>query len=167
MKQLDRLLFVQGGECFFCKEPLQKADASVEHLLASANGGTNAEDNCVACCKTLNALLGSKSLKEKLEVFLRQKGAFRCPAETSLPQASSPAPKPAAAKLGLAAKRVPARSAVARPQLAAVPARPPLANRMENSSRSSVTCPTCKHTLPVAVGQIDYVCSKCGGAFRY
>jgi 5-methylcytosine-specific restriction endonuclease McrA len=94
MKQLDRLLFVQGGECFFCKKPLRKADASVEHLLASANGGTNAEDNCVACCKTLNALLGSKSLKEKLEVFLRQKGAFRCPAETSVPQASSPAPRP-------------------------------------------------------------------------
>ncbi len=58
-------MFVQGGLCFFCKQPLSKADASVEHLLASANAGSNHDDNCVACCKSFNALLGSMSLKEK------------------------------------------------------------------------------------------------------
>ena len=167
MKQLDRLLFVQGGECFFCKKPLQKSDASVEHLVASANGGTNAEDNCVACCKTLNALLGSKSLKGKLEVFLRQKGVFRCPAETSGSLAPAPAPNATVTKLGPSAKRVPARSAAARPSLTAVPAATPVSCRRQGSTLRSVTCPTCKHNLPVAVGQVDYVCSHCGGAFRY
>lgn len=78
-KPLDRLMFVQGGLCFFCKLPLLKSEASVEHLLASSNGGSNNDENCVACCKAINALLGSMSLKEKFQVTLNQKGQFRCP----------------------------------------------------------------------------------------
>lgn len=76
---LGRLLFEQGGICFFCKQQLAVADASVEHLHAKANGGSNGEDNCVACCKALNSLLGRKSLKAKFEVVLNQKGVFKCP----------------------------------------------------------------------------------------
>lgn len=78
-RPLDRLTFVQGGLCFFCREPLPKAEASVEHLLASANGGRNSDDNCVACCKSVNTLFGSMSLKEKFQVVLNQKGQFKCP----------------------------------------------------------------------------------------
>src|SRR5262249_53492288 len=69
----------QGGECFFCKMPLSKSDASVEHLVASSNGGGNGDGNCVACCKALNAMFGSKSLKEKIQVVLLQKGRFKSP----------------------------------------------------------------------------------------
>lgn len=78
-KPLDRLTFAQGGLCFFCEEPLPKSEASVEHLLASANGGGNNDENCVACCKSVNALFGSMSLKEKFQVVLNQKGQFKCP----------------------------------------------------------------------------------------
>jgi hypothetical protein len=78
-KPLDRLMFAQGGLCFFCKQPLSQTDASVEHLVASAKGGGNADDNCVACCKALNALLGSMSLKEKIQLVLNQNGHFNCP----------------------------------------------------------------------------------------
>lgn len=78
-KPIDRLLFAQGGLCFFCQRTLSAADASVEHLIATANGGSNNPDNTVACCKALNALLGHMSLKEKLRVVLNQKGEFRCP----------------------------------------------------------------------------------------
>ncbi len=78
-KPLDRLMFAQGNLCFFCKQPLAKEAASVEHLVASANGGTNADDNCVACCKTMNRLLGSMSVKQKFEVVLNQNGQFKCP----------------------------------------------------------------------------------------
>ncbi len=78
-KPLDRLMFAQGGLCFFCKNPLPKSEASIEHLLASANGGSNNDENCVACCKAINALLGSMSLKEKIQVVLNQKGQFKCP----------------------------------------------------------------------------------------
>jgi hypothetical protein len=90
-KPLDRLLFAQGGLCFFCRGPLPKADASVEHLVASAKGGGNGDDNCVACCKAMNGMLGSRSLKEKFEVVLNQKGHFKCPngVQKPPPKASS------------------------------------------------------------------------------
>jgi len=72
-------MFAQGGLCFFCKQPLPKAEASVEHLFATSNGGSNKDENCVACCKSVNVLLGSMSLKEKFQVVLNQKGLFKCP----------------------------------------------------------------------------------------
>ena len=78
-KPLDRLMFAQGGLCFFCEKPLSKSEASVEHLVASANGGSNSDENCVVCCKALNMLLGSMSLKEKVRVVLNQHGQFKCP----------------------------------------------------------------------------------------
>jgi len=80
---LDRLMWAQGNRCFFCDKPLQKNDASVEHLWAKANGGTNSDENCVACCKAVNALLGSMSLKEKFQVVLNQQGTFKCPSSKS------------------------------------------------------------------------------------
>ena len=76
---LERLIFAQGGNCFFCEQPLARSEASVEHLVALGNGGPNHDANCVACCKAVNALLGSMSLKEKMRVVLNQKGSFRCP----------------------------------------------------------------------------------------
>src|SRR5262245_5583233 len=94
-KPIDRLLFAQGGLCFFCAQPLSGADASVEHLVASANGGANGDDNCVACCKSLNMLLGSMSLKEKIKVFLNQKGSFKCPNGTRSAPSKAAKAKPA------------------------------------------------------------------------
>lgn len=98
IKPLDRLLFAQGGMCFFCNAPLAKEDASVEHLVAQANGGANGDDNCVACCKAVNSLLGSMSLKEKLRVVLNQKGTFVCPngAGASKPKPPKATPTPIA-----------------------------------------------------------------------
>ena len=78
-KPIDRLLFVQGGACFFCKGHLAKAEASVEHLVAQTHGGSDNDENCVVCCKTLNSLFGRISLKEKIQIVLNQKGDFRCP----------------------------------------------------------------------------------------
>ena len=100
---LDRLMFAQGDLCFFCKQPLPKAEASVEHLFASSNGGSNKDENCVACCKSGNALLGSMSLKEKFQVVLNQKGHFKCPndggaARATPLRASTPPKAPASTK---------------------------------------------------------------------
>ena len=95
-------MFAQGGLCFFCNLPLPKAEASVEHLVASANGGSKADENCVACCKSINSLLGSMSLKEKVRVVLNQQGKFKCPngvghaaLATTTPAIKPPAPTPA------------------------------------------------------------------------
>jgi hypothetical protein len=92
-KPIERLLFAQGGLCFFCQQKLAPTDASVEHLLATANGGGNGEENTVACCKALNMLLGRMSLKEKLRVVLNQKGVFKCPKGTPKPQAAVALPE--------------------------------------------------------------------------
>ena len=93
---LDRILFAQGGQCFFCRKQLPKAEASVEHLVAVANGGKNDDDNCVACCKALNHLLGSKSIKEKLQIVLNQRGNFQCPGNVCAPASPTPSATPAA-----------------------------------------------------------------------
>lgn len=76
---LTRLLYEQGGLCFFCEKDLPVTDASVEHLVARSNGGRDQDENCVACCKSLNLWLGNKSVKEKIRVVLNQKGQFECP----------------------------------------------------------------------------------------
>ena len=51
--QLDRLLFHQGGRCFFCEQTLPRTEASVEHLHAVSNGGSREDENCVVCCKSV------------------------------------------------------------------------------------------------------------------
>lgn len=93
-KPIERLLFAQGGNCFFCRQLLPEAEASIEHLVAVTNGGNHDDENCVVCCKTLNRLLGRMSLKEKLQVVLNQKGVFKCPGN----HATSVQPAPAAKK---------------------------------------------------------------------
>jgi hypothetical protein len=97
---LQRLLFAQGGDCFFCRKKLGKAEASVEHLVALTHGGRDNDENCVACCKSLNSLFGRMSLKEKLQIVLNQRGNFMCPASTVATSATSTTPlsKPAAKK---------------------------------------------------------------------
>ena len=67
----------------------------MEHLVPSSRAGSNSDDNCVACCKAINALLGSMSLKEKIKVVLNQKGQFKCPNGTGN-QSPKPAAKPPA-----------------------------------------------------------------------
>lgn len=90
---LDRLLFEQGGRCFFCQALITRSEASVEHLLAVKHGGTKADGNCVACCKSLNSVLGSHTLREKFRIILSQPAPFRCPRDTQ-ETTTTPAPPP-------------------------------------------------------------------------
>lgn len=89
MKQLDRLLLFQGNRCFFCEEPIPNGEASVEHLIAASAGGGNEDDNCVACCKTLNAAFGNRPYKDKLRAVISQRGRFVCPHLSSVSRAES------------------------------------------------------------------------------
>lgn len=79
MKQLERLLFLQGNRCFFCQSAIPAGEASVEHLVASVNGGANSDDNCVVCCKGMNEALGKLPIKTKMQVILNHHGRFQCP----------------------------------------------------------------------------------------
>ncbi len=90
MKQLQRLLFLQGNKCFFCGARIPVGEESVEHLDALSNGGKTSDENSVACCKTINAALGSLTVKEKFQAVLNHKGEFTCP----LGRAREPKRKP-------------------------------------------------------------------------
>ncbi|MEI8380001.1 MAG: hypothetical protein WCJ09_07730 [Planctomycetota bacterium] len=79
MKQLERLLFLQGNRCFFCQSAIPAGQASVEHLVATANGGSGSDDNCVVCCKSMNEALGKLPIKVKMQVILNQRGRMVCP----------------------------------------------------------------------------------------
>jgi hypothetical protein len=83
---LQRMMFLQGQLCFFCNRTIAKGEASVEHLIPSSAGGTDHPDNLVACCKTLNALFGHMTIKEKICVILKQNGKFVCPNPPAQPQ---------------------------------------------------------------------------------
>lgn len=107
-KPIDRLLFAQGGLCFFCNKTIPKDQVSVEHLLPKSRSGSNADDNCVACCKSVNNLFGSMSLKEKIRVILNQKGNFSCPLNKQVSAKSTPA----TAKSPPQAKTIPAKQAL-------------------------------------------------------
>lgn len=71
-KQIDKLLFLQGGKCFFCGLILSKEYRSVEHLLAYSLGGSNEVNNCVTCCWSLNSLFRNMTLKEKFQIVLNK-----------------------------------------------------------------------------------------------
>jgi len=79
MKQLERLLFLQGSRCFFCGETIPTGEASIEHLVATSNGGAKDDENCVVCCKAVNTALGHLSVKAKLLAVLNHRGGFACP----------------------------------------------------------------------------------------
>jgi hypothetical protein len=79
LAKLGTLLYLQGGNCFFCSRPLKEEDASIEHLNPKSRGGTSTDDNEVVCHKTLNHAFGNMDLKRKFEFVLKAKGAFRCP----------------------------------------------------------------------------------------
>lgn len=94
---LQRMMFIQGQLCFFCNRTIPRVEASVEHLVPSSAGGSDHPDNLVACCKTLNALFGSMSVKDKMRAILKQHGQFVCPNQTiqSKPkQVSAPLQQP-------------------------------------------------------------------------
>lgn len=103
-KLIDRLLFEQGGACFFCRRPLARSEATAEHLVAVAHGGDGRATNLVACCQALNTILGSQSLKEKLRMVLDQAHPFLCPngdqpgPSVRPPQTAAATPRKKAAK---------------------------------------------------------------------
>jgi hypothetical protein len=79
LTKLRKMLYLQGGNCFFCGMPLPEEHASIEHLHPKSRGGTSTEDNEVVCHKTLNHTFGNMDLKRKFEFVLKTKGGFRCP----------------------------------------------------------------------------------------
>ncbi|MBL8226741.1 MAG: HNH endonuclease [Chromatiales bacterium] len=143
---LDRLLFAQGNKCFFCRRPLATGEASVEHLLGRSHGGTSADANVVACCRSVNALFGAMTVKEKLRVVLEQDGPFRCPVP-----AAQPAPVAASSLPGVAGRHPAVRPADQRAIVTAGADRARLDALIENLGRRGASRPRKLATLASTV----------------
>jgi hypothetical protein len=107
MKQLQRLLFLQGNKCFFCGNSIPEGHASVEHLDALSNGGKKSDENSVACCKAVNAALGNLPLKEKFRVLLSYEGKFACPTQVAAEPEPGSEPRPQGTPAAEAEKLLP------------------------------------------------------------
>ena len=79
LSKLEKLLYLQQNQCFFCGEKLALAEANIEHLHPLSKGGTRTEDNEVVCHKSLNETFGNLALKRKFEFVLKSAGSFQCP----------------------------------------------------------------------------------------
>jgi hypothetical protein len=105
---------------------------------------------------------------------LRQRGPFRCPVEGRHVAPASGGTSEA--KSGIQVKRAGETQAptpnlsVPKPVSSQAFSGPATRSRPIQSvgvQSQAVQCPTCKHSVSAAVGQVDYVCRHCGGAFRY
>lgn len=79
MSKLERMLYLQSGKCFFCREQLAAAEASIEHLYPRSKGGTSVEGNEVVCCAALNQVFGNMDLRAKFEFVIASGGSIKCP----------------------------------------------------------------------------------------
>jgi len=77
--KLYRLLYLQGGRCFYCGNKLPIGGASIDHVIPQAMGGDNSLDNIVACCKTLNQWFAALPPKRKIEIIQSWTGRIPCP----------------------------------------------------------------------------------------
>jgi len=69
MKKINALLFNQGGKCFYCNAVLDINEASIDHVIPRAKGGTDDVYNLVVCCKYANHAFADYSPKHKMAVI--------------------------------------------------------------------------------------------------
>ena len=77
--KVETLLHRQGGLCFYCRLPLPRYAASIEHVIPQNMSGAEGFNNLVACCKSMNSHLQGMSPKHKIELLLNHWGGCPCP----------------------------------------------------------------------------------------
>lgn len=104
MANTAKLLLLQGGRCFYCNDSLALEDATLEHIVPKAQGGDASEGNTVACCASMNHLLGNATPKEKLAAVINARGPLVCPRKSASKNAKSTAPHVASTSAPTASK---------------------------------------------------------------
>ncbi len=90
--QVETLLHRQGGLCFYCRKPLPRKDASIEHIIPNSTIGAEGFNNLAACCKSMNSHLQGISPKHKIELLLNHWGGCPCPDPTIVRPPTRPMP---------------------------------------------------------------------------
>lgn len=67
-KHRHGLIERDGRGCFYCLEPMEDGDVSVEHLVSRHKGGPNHMDNLALAHTKCNARVGNLPLVQKLKV---------------------------------------------------------------------------------------------------
>lgn len=62
---------IHGGDCFYCKKPIKKGEATIDHAEPERLGGGKSIQNLIIACKPCNAAKGHKPI----EAFNRDAGA--------------------------------------------------------------------------------------------
>lgn len=68
----DQLWFEQGGYCILCMRPIGVNNASLDHVVPAAFGGSKDDDNFLVACRRCNQLRGNMPLV----VFMRLVDTF-------------------------------------------------------------------------------------------
>lgn len=75
----ERMLFIQGGLCFYCRRKLDPSKATIEHVIPSSMGGKSDESNVIVCCRAINSLFANLPPKRKIEALVAWGGRMPCP----------------------------------------------------------------------------------------
>ena len=81
ISKLEKILYLQSGKCFFCRQQLALSEASIEHLHPRSKGGSSTEDNEVVCCTALNQTFGNMDLRTKFDFVISAAGSIKCPSK--------------------------------------------------------------------------------------
>lgn len=73
----EALVERDGNGCFYCGKPLGVEEATVEHLIPIATGGTNHQGNLALACFLCNSAAGTLPVRAKLEMAIFKRGLPR------------------------------------------------------------------------------------------
>lgn len=64
---------LKGRKCHWCQKPFKSIEeATVDHVIALSNGGSNGDDNLVLACNDCNKKRGNQTTKKELETIRKK-----------------------------------------------------------------------------------------------
>jgi len=64
----DKLLKAQGNKCFYCKTPLTRKTATMDHVVPKSKTKYHSTENCVVACANCNSKKSNKATYEPTDI---------------------------------------------------------------------------------------------------
>lgn len=68
-------LWHEQPRCAYCRTPLSRRSATLDHVLPLSRGGTDSDDNSLLCCSACNLSKGNRTIIEWIADLLTAAGA--------------------------------------------------------------------------------------------